>query len=138
MAVNAQASEAAKTAAFDVIQWHGTDPDLMKYRALGGAVPALRSLRKDPDVLASPVISAMLANVDRSVRYGFPPPDFEAALAQISELLFVSRTATVDEALKEAQAKADEVLSKPKTVYWGAQERGYAEASKLKNPDFLG
>ncbi len=137
LGVNALATDTAKTAAFDVIQWYGTDPDLMKFRALGGSVPALRSLREDPDILASPVVSAMLANIDMSPRYGFPPSDFEAALAQITELLFVARTSTVDEALTEAQAVADDVLSRPETVYWGFQERAYPNASSMSNPEIL-
>lgn len=138
LGVNALASDAAKTAAFDVIQWYGTDPELMKFRALGGSVPALRSLRQDPDILASPVVSAMLANIDLSPRYGFPPSDFETALAQITELLFVARTSTVDEALAEAQAMADDVLKRPKTVYWGFQERTFPNADDMTNPEILG
>ncbi|MBL8133156.1 MAG: hypothetical protein JNL42_14945, partial [Anaerolineae bacterium] len=83
-------------------------------------------------------VSAMMANIDMSPRYGFPPSDFESALAQITELLFVARTSTVDEALAEAQALADDVLSRPETVYWGFQERAYANAGEMTNPEILG
>ncbi|MBK8023037.1 MAG: extracellular solute-binding protein [Chloroflexi bacterium] len=138
LAVSALAGDAAKSAGFDVIQWYGTDPELMKFRALGGSVPALRSLREDPDIVASPVVSAMMGNIDRSVRFGFPPSDFESALAQVTELLFVARTSTVDEALAEAQAMADDVLGRPETVYWGFQERAYSNAGEMHNPEILG
>ena len=137
MAVNSQSTDAAKNAAFDVIQWHGTDADLMKFRALGGQVPALRSLREDPEILASPVVSAMMANIDNTASFGFAPPDFEGALAQITELLFVAQTATIDEALAEAQAVADEVLSRPENVYWGFQERASANADAMTNPEIM-
>ena len=138
MGVSSQSSDAAKAAAFDVIQWHGTDTDLMKFRAVGGQVPALRSLRDDPDVLASPVVSSMLANIDNAVNYGFAPPDFEDALKNITELLFVARASTIDEALLEAQTAADDVLSRPPNVYWGFQERTSANADAMSNPDILG
>lgn len=137
MAVNGQASDDAKSAAFDVIQWHGTDPDLMKFRALGGQVPALRSLREDPDILASPVVNAMLTNIDKTVNFGFTPPDFESALAQVTELLFVAQTATVDEALAEAQTQADDILGRAETVYWGFQERAYANSGEMTNPEIM-
>lgn len=137
MAVNGQASDDAKSAAFDVIQWHGTDPDLMKFRALGGQVPALLSLREDPDILASPVVNAMLTNIDKTVNFGFTPPDFESALAQVTELLFVAQTATVDEALAEAQTQADDILGRAETVYWGFQERAYANSGEMTNPEIM-
>ena len=137
MAVNAQSSEEAKQAAFDVIQWHSTDHDLMKFRALGGSVPALRSLREDPDIQASPVLNAMLPNIDRTLSLGFPPPEFEQGLAQITELLFVARTSTIDEALAEAQLAVDEALARPENVYWGSQERAYANAGQMHNPEIL-
>ncbi|MCB9458468.1 MAG: extracellular solute-binding protein [Anaerolineaceae bacterium] len=137
MAVNAQASDAAKSAAFDVIQWHGTDPDLMRFRALGGQVPTLRSLREDPDILASPVVSSMLANIDKTVFFGFTPPDFESALAQITDLMFVAQTSTVDEALAEAQLQADEILARAENVYWGFQERTATGANEMVNPEIV-
>lgn len=138
MGVNSQSSNDAKAAAFDVIQWHGTDTDLMKFRSLGGQVPALRSLREDPDVLASPVVSSMIANIDNTVNFGFTPPDFESALKQITELLFVAQISTIDEALAEAQAQADEVLGRPENVYWGFQERAAANAGAMTDPEVLG
>ena len=138
MAVSSQSSDAGKAAAFDVIKWHGTDADLMKFRALGGQVPALRSLREDPEVLASPVVNAMLAKIDDTVNFGFPPPDFEGALKQITELLFVAQTSTIDEALLEAQYAADGVLGRPENVYWGFQERSSVGADDMTDPDILG
>ena len=110
----------------------------MKLRALGGQVPALRSLREDAEVLASPVVKAMLEKIDDTVNFGFPPPAFEGALKQITELLFVAQTSTIDEALLEAQYAADEILGRPENVYWGFQERSSANADAMTDPDILG
>ncbi len=135
MGVNPQSTEDVKDESFNYIQWHGTHPELMKTRALGGSVPALRSLQSDPDVLANPVVNAMLANMNRAVYYGVPPSGWEEGLAQISELMFVAQTATVDEALAEAQAAVDEVLQRADAVYWGYQERAFANADQMHEPE---
>ena len=139
MAVSSQGSDASKEEAFNLIQWYGTDPDLMKFRALGGQVPALRSLRDDPDILAAPVVSAMLPNIDKTLSLGFTPSDFPSGLAQITEQLFVARTTdNIDEALAEAQQAVDAALSQPENVYWGFQERAYANASEMHDPEIMG
>jgi ABC-type glycerol-3-phosphate transport system substrate-binding protein len=134
MGVNPQAADGVKEECFNYIQWHDTDPALMKARALGGAVPALRSLKSDPDILANPVVAAMLANMDRAVYYGVPPSGWEEGLAQITELMFVAQTASVDEALDEAQSMVDDVLDRAENVYWGFQERAYAHADEMHEP----
>jgi multiple sugar transport system substrate-binding protein len=138
LGVNPQVPEDRQQIAFDVIQWHGTDPASMKYRALGGEVPTLRSIKDDPEILASPVVKAMQSVMDRAVFCGIEPSGWEQGLAQLTELLFVARTGTIDEALSEVQQQVDDVLKKYDKVYWGAQERAYAHADEMHDPEILG
>lgn len=135
--VNPQASDAMKQLGFDWIQWIGTDADNMKFRASQGVAPVLTSIQNDPDLLADPGIAAQMAIQDRTLYTGAPLPQWEDDIKQITDLVHITRSTDIDEALRIAQEAVDQTLNETEFVTWGAPERAYAHANELRDPEFL-
>ncbi len=135
--VNPQASDDMKQIGFDFIQWIGTDTENMKFRASLGVAPVLTSIQNDPEVLADPAVAVQLATLDRTLYTGAPLPQWEDDLKLITDLVHITRSTEIDEALQRAQEAVDSTLNATEFITWGASERAYAHADELTDPEFL-
>jgi len=135
--INPQTSDEMKQIGFDWIQWAGTDADNMKFRASLGAAPVLMSIQDDPDVLADPAVAVQLSILDRTLYTGAPLPQWEDDIKLITDLVHITRSAEIDDALQQAQEAVDATLNATEFITWGYSERAYTHADELTDPEFL-
>jgi len=130
-----------KLIGLDFIKWYTNDPDIMKQRAKIGVAPVLKSIQKDPDLLADQDVAALLREVDRTVWMGYPPMYEESNATDIADAVIMSGTMTVEEGLKASQKRIQEAIDDRMLagdpVYWGYQEHTYSHKDELHIPELL-
>jgi len=98
----------------DFLKFLVTKENSLKFNAISGRLPTRMEVGKDQQ-LSNPDFAGFV----KAVEYAFPTPDFDA-YSQFNDIvteayqLLISKSATTDEAVAKAAARANELISKQK------------------------
>ncbi len=139
--VSAHTSAEKQAIAYDFINWYTSDPEKMAEFALTGVAPVLKSIKDDADLQAVPVVSASIAQTERTMLLGSPPAYEDALNQEIIDAVLISGATSIEDGLKNAQARVqeaiDDSIAAGDLVLWGFQERAYPHADDMHQPELL-
>lgn len=129
--VSAKASDAAKAVSFDFIKYLLADDDFIREFALSnGIFPSKYTLDNDPEINASPVLTALKATINKTLWVGPVPSQVEDIQVKYLQDDFLKNNVTAAQAVANTDATMAKDLANLSFV---SVERRYENASAFQN-----